>query len=180
MRYYYFVAALPAVSLTAPPPMRPDEYRAEARRLLDPSDADELDALMDGDGAAARGAPAARWRAANTQMRNACARIRASQLDVDAAPHLRPHAGYSNYIEQAVVEAYAKPEPLERELSLDRFRWALLDDWAREAPFGLEAALAYGLKLKLAERWARLTDGAGRARLLETVQRVRETFAART
>lgn len=178
MSFYYFVASLPAVSLMAPPPLRADEYRAEARRLLDPATVTELDSIMTGDGESARSALAGRWRAVNTQMRNACARTRASMLDVDAAPHLRPHAGFSNYIEQAVVEAYAKANPMERELSLDRFRWALLDEWAREAPFGLDAVLAYGLKVKLAERWARLSDEAGRARLTETIGRVREALAS--
>lgn len=179
MSFYYFVASLPAVSLSAPPPLSADAYLAEARRLLDPAAVTELEALLSGDGEAARSALAARWRAANTQLRNACARTRASLQDVESAPHLRDHAGFSNYIEQAVVEAYAKANPMERELSLDRFRWALLEEWSRESPFGLEAVLAYGLKIKLAERWARLSDEAGRARLNETVAQVREAFAQR-
>jgi len=42
----------------------------------------------------------------------------------------------------------------------------------------LDAVLAYALKLKLVERWAPLTEEAGRAALLDAVKRVREAGAA--
>lgn len=177
MTFYYLIASLPALSLGAPPPMTVAGLLEDVRRLADPVTADELAALVTGDGSSAYSALAARWRAAQTQLANALARTRAAQLDVDPAAHLRPHEGFSTYIEMAVLDAYAKPHPLERELSLDRFRWSLLDEWAREQPFGLEALLAYGLKLKLVERWAALTDEAGRTRLAETVKTVREALA---
>ncbi len=173
MSFYYFIASLPTVTLTAPPPWTPADFLAEARRLVDPETAAELEALTADDAAAATSALAARWRAAETQLRNALARSRAVRLDLDPAPFLRPHEGFSNYIEQAVVEAFAKPNPLERELSLDRFRWSLLEEWAREEPFGRNALLAYALKLKLSERWGRATDEDGRKRLADTVASVR-------
>ena len=170
MSFYYFVASLPALSLSAPPPLATEAFLADARRLLDGDAVRELEGVLAGGGASAL---AARWRAAETQLRNALARARAVRLDLDATPHLRAHEGFSNYIEQAVVEAFAKPNPLERELSLDRFRWSLLDEWSREEPFGLNAVLAYGLKLKLSSRWGVATDEDGRKCLDETVAAVR-------
>lgn len=175
MSFYYFVASLPMISLTAPPPLTTDAFMADARRLLDRETVAELEALMSGAWDRAGGAFAARWRDAETQLRNALARARAVQQELDPTPYLRPHAGFSVYVEQAVVEAYAKANPLERELSLDRFRWALLEEWARTNPFGRDAVLAYGMKLALAHRWAALSDEKGRARFEATVQAVRGT-----
>jgi hypothetical protein len=177
MSFYYFIASLPEVSLTAPPPWTTDEFLAEARRLVDPATAAELEAIVADGAPSARSELAARWRAAETQMRNALARSRAVRLDLDPSPYLRPHEGFSNYIEHAVIEAFAKPNPLERELSLDRFRWSLLEEWAREQPFGLNALLAYALKLKVSERWGRFGDEDGRRRLAETVAAVRAAYA---
>jgi hypothetical protein len=52
-------------------------------------------------------------------------------------------------------------DPLDRELALDRLRWTLLDELAVAAPFGLQAVLAYGLKLRLAEKWAAMDETEG-------------------
>lgn len=179
MSFYYFVASLPALALEAPAPMRLDEFRAEAARLLPADAVRELEAVLAGRAAQATSDFARRWFAQATQIRNAVAAVRAGRRGVEAAPHLRPHAGFSAYLDQAVAEAYGKPHPLERERALDRLRWEVLDELVRPEPFGLAAVLAYGLKLGLAERWTPLTDEAGRAALLDTVKRVREAGAAR-
>lgn len=179
MSYYYFIASLPALTLASPPPWTLDRFLEEARRLLDPAVVAEIEAIVEPGAARARSELAARWRAAETQLRNAIARSRAIRLEKDPAPYQRPHEGYSVYIEHAVVEAYAKPNPLERELSLDRFRWSLLEEWAREEPFGVNALLAYALKLRLSERWGRFTDDEGRARLEETVEAVRKSLGTK-
>ena len=51
-------------------------------------------------------------------------------------------------------------DPLERELALDRHRWALLDEMAAAPPFGVQAVFAYALKLRIVEKWAALSDEA--------------------
>jgi hypothetical protein len=171
--YYYFVASLPSLVLGSPPPLRMDDFRAHADRLLAPPDAARVRALLAGDTAAAGGGLPERWAATEGQLRNATARTRAARLEMDAAPFLQAHAGFSQAIEMAVLDAYAKPNPLERELHLDRFRWSLLDEFARGEPFGMAAVLAYALKLRLCERWAALSDEAGRTRLKDAVAAVR-------
>lgn len=180
MRFVYFVASLPTLTLMTPPPWSMERFLEEARRLLDPATVREIEALVADGAMHATSTLAARWRAAETQLRNALARTRAVRLDLDPTSHLRPHEGFSTYIEHAVVEAFAKPNPLERELSLDRFRWSLLEDWAREEPFGLNAVLAYALKLKLSERWGRFTDEDGRKRLAEAVAAVRANILSKS
>lgn len=174
MSYYYFVASLPALSLGAPPPLDRARFEADAARLLSPEDVLRLRTLADGEG---DDAFAARWRSMETQLRNAAARVRAARLGVDAAPHLRTHAGFSVHLEAAVTDAYAKPNPMDRELTLDRFRWQFLDEASRGDPFGFAAVQAYALKLRIAERWAALTDEAGAQRLQEAVAAVRKAAA---
>lgn len=173
MSYYYFVASLPALVLGAPPPWTSAQFESDAARLLPPDAAAQLRAMGEG-----RDVPGdafvARWRDHETQLRNAVARTRAARLGMDAAPHIRPHGGFSASLEMAVVDAYAKPNPLERELALDRCRWQFLDDAARPAPFGFPALQAYALKLRMAERWAAMTDEAGRRRLQDAVAAVRK------
>jgi hypothetical protein len=73
-------------------------------------------------------------------------------------------------VEKAVTDAFAKPNPLERELTLDRCRWQLADDLALRAAFGLSAVLAYAVKLQIAARWAGLKDEPGRQRVEELVR----------
>lgn len=177
MTYYYFVASLPALTLGMPAPMSLDAYQAQADRLLAPVDASRVRALLAGDVAASGEGLPARWFAAETQLRNAIARTRAARLGVDAASYQRVHAGFSQAIEMAVLDAYAKPNPLERELHLDRFRWSLLEDFSRGEPFGMAAVLAYAVKLRLCARWTASTDEAGRARLKESVAAVRAAVA---
>lgn len=178
MNFYYFVASLPALKLGEPAPMGLAEFRAEAARLLPPAAVAELGSLLGGDRAAVRSSMATRWFDAETQLRNAVATVRAARRGVEVGPHLRPHGGFSARLEQVVAEAYGKPNPLEREMALDGQRWSMADELARATPFGLEAVLAYGLKLQLVERWAALQDEAGRTALREAVQQVRDRARA--
>lgn len=172
MSFYYFVASLPALNLSAPPAMPFATFRAEVERLLPPSVGRELDALLEG--RSADSAFAQDWVDHEVQLRNAVVRTRAARRDEDAVPFLRPAHGFQLAVEQSVNEAYGKSNPLERELALDQVRWNAADELSRASAFGLEAVLAYGLKLKLAERWAGLTDQAGQTALLDAVKRVRE------
>ncbi len=177
MNFYYFVASLPPVSLTGAPALDMEVFLADARRLLDAGTVAKIESLLEGGFEGIPGASAERLRDAEVLLRNAIVRTRAAKADVDAAAFQKPARGFSQQVEQVVTEAFAKPNPLERELTLDRFRLALLDDWTRATPFGESAVLAYAMKLKMAHRWARLNDEAGRARLNATVTQVRAALA---
>ena len=74
----------------------------------------------------------------------------------------------------AVEEAYARPNPLEREQELDRHRWGRLDEMLLGHDFDLAAVMAYGLRLRIARRWQAMSDGAGRRRLDELVAKVEQ------
>jgi len=64
----------------------------------------------------------------------------------------------------------AMPHPLERERALDRIRWRMLDELALMPAFGVQAVYAYALKLRLLEKWQKLSDEHG----TETVAQIIE------
>lgn len=166
MPYYYFGASLPPLALGSPPPLALDAFREQCREQLGRRDRQALDDLLDGRPAHGRFARA--WQASETQLRNALARVRGSRLQRDAGPYLREHDGFDVYAEKAATEAFAQPTPLERERSLDRFRWQQLDELSRNETFSAAAILAYALKLQLAQRWATMDPETGSARM-ETI-----------
>ena len=77
-----------------------------------------------------------------------------------------------------VTDALARPTPLERTVELDRCRWHVAEDLARRDPFGISAVLAFAVKLRIAQRWAAMSDETGRARVEEEVRRNTEAPAA--
>ena len=163
MNYYYLAASLPALSLESAPPLSPEDFRRLCREQLAARDFAEMEDLLGFTAGARvpRGDFARAWSAAETRLRNAIVRVRAARLRRDAAPHLRPEEGIDPAADRAAADAYARATPAERELALDRQRWRMLDELAAFDPFSLRAVLAYALKLRIADRWARLDEGAG-------------------
>ncbi len=157
----YLAASLPALFFGDPPPYAPAEFRFHCQGVLDENELKALDAVLAGEpGPSAFGAE---WLAREMQLRNAVARIRASRRGGEARQAERSHAGFSVAMEQGVADAFTKPDPLAREMDLDRLRWRTAEELAQTAPFGLPAVLAFAVKLNIASRWAGLKDEAGRA-----------------
>jgi hypothetical protein len=167
VKHYYLAASLPTLILGDPIPLDFDAFRAACANLLDESEMAELTLMLEGRVGEATSDFAKSWRNVDTQLRNALARLRAGQRTIEARPYLRDHEGFDVSLEKAVTDAQTRPDPLECELFLDRYRWQRLDDLVRESPFGFAAILAYALKLRLVARWAGLTDEAGAQRLAE-------------
>ena len=163
MNYYYFAASLPALSPDAPPPFTAAAVLEACRQHLSAADAAEAARLLAGPGEPGISPFGRAWHDRETLLRNAVARIRAARLKTDAAPHLRPAAGYDAAAERAAADAFARPTPSEREKALDRFRWRTLDELAAGGLFSSAAVLAYGLRLRIVERWASLDKARGRA-----------------
>ncbi len=143
------------------------EFLNECRRLLHDDDLRQAQAALAEDYGEPAPAGAVRfvrdWRAWETQLRNAVARWRAARAGADLTGKLRDHTGFDCSLEKDVNDACARPNPLERELALDRLRWRWAEDAARTAPFGLPAVLGFALRLRIAARWASLQDEKGRA-----------------
>ncbi len=164
MPYYYFGSSLPELSMESPPPFSLAEFCNQCHQQLSARDRRALDDLLDSRPSRNRFVKA--WQARETQLRNALARIRGSRLQRSAESHLREHDGFDLYAERAADEAFSRPDPMQRERSLDRFRWTQVDELSRNETFTAAAILAYAVKLQLAERWAGMDTEAG----LETME----------
>ncbi len=165
MKYYYLVASLPPVALGDPPPWTPEDFLFHCQGPLSQEDWRELSLIVEDRAAEGESDFAAWWNALDTQMRNIQARFRAARLHIEARPFMRMHAGYDIAAAQAVTDAMTRTQPLERELALDRSRWNALDDRILGDRFGFEEVMAYALRLRLMERWARLSDEEGLQRV---------------
>ncbi len=175
--YNYLVASLPALSLDAPPPYTPDEFRFHCQGVLSEGDLAELDLLLAGQAAEGHAAFSRQWAAGDAQIRNTAARMRGAKLGVEAKPFLHSHPGYAVWLDKEVTDALAKPSPLVREMGLDAARWNFVEELALADPTGLPAVLAFAVKLMLVVRWAAMEEDAGRERLEELVSQLEENAA---
>lgn len=166
MGYEYLMASLPVIFFEDPPPFKAAEFRGQCEGQLSARDYAAMERILAGEPPAAPdGRFEQTWHARETQLRNETALIRAARRGVDVQASLREHADYDVGLRDAVVDAYERPNPLERERELDRARWRVLDEWSAVEPFGRSAVLAYAAKLRIALRWAARTPEAGRERL---------------
>ena len=160
MEYIYLVASLPGLELTTPPRLSSGELLAASAGLLRADHWEDLSAVL-GDRLEEVGAPEFRaFRDAETQLRNALARLRAARAGVIYDPRAHPHRDYDARCDEVAGRAMELEDPLARELLLDEHRWALLDEIAVPAPYGIHGVLAYGVKLRLAEKWTGQIDAA--------------------
>jgi hypothetical protein len=161
VEYVYLVASLPHLELDGAPPFTSSELLFSCGGVLRQDHWEDLRALVGGAPREVRSPEARRLVGAETQLRNALARIRAERSGVEYEARTHPHAGYDTRVEELAARALAVEDPLERELVLDRHRWALLDEAASRAAFGVRAVFAYALKLRIVEKWSALSDAAG-------------------
>ncbi len=160
--YYYLVASLPPLVLGTPAPFTPEEFRFNCQGVLSKPHLDELDAILAGNTRDSTEQFTMRWHDIDTEIRNVCARIRAGREGIDESPYTQSVTEYSVAVEHSVTDALSKANPMEQELALDRVRWRALEELGKENSFGLDAALAFALKLRIAMRWSKMTEEAGR------------------
>jgi hypothetical protein len=169
MNYYYLIASLPTLLPGRAPSFTEPEFLERCREQLTAPDFEMLSGFLATGAGTARNAFLREWRERETRLRNAVARARAGRRGLEAAPYLRPVAGFDVYTERAVDEAFARASPAEREADLDRHRWRTIEELAGFNLFGFDAVLAYALRRRLAERWSRLEAETGRRRVEDFV-----------
>ncbi len=156
MEYVYLVASLPALELTTAPRITSAELLASsagrpAAGSLGGSPRDLEDRPHD-----VRAPELAPYLDADTQLRNARGpSARGARRRRVRRAALHPADGFDARCAAVAARAMELDDPLERELVLDRLRWTLLDELAVSA--GRSASrrcFAYGLKLRLVEKWA--------------------------
>lgn len=166
MAYEYLGASLPLFFFGDPLPMSLAEFMARCAEHLSSRDLTTLTKLLEDRGDVDAAGFEGEWTARERQLRAAVAAARASRYGADPRAERRPHPGWDGMVERGVADAFAKANPLEREMELDRVRWRVLDELVPPGRFSAERIFAYGLKLRIAERWARMAEPEGR-RILE-------------
>jgi hypothetical protein len=165
MAYYSLVASLPHLRIGDEPPFSTEEYIDNCAQWVSEYEADILRHVLLQEPDIAPCPLCKAWNNIETQLRNAVAVLRAQKLGVDAKEYLQPHSGFSGEIEVMAREAFARNDPIETEEELDRARWKLADDLAGQNHFGFEKVLAYGIQLKIVERWNRMDVHTGKEKL---------------
>ena len=174
MKYYYLAASLPSLALGEDPPVSGAQFDELCREHLRPDHLQALEEMRNAFEQAPHHGVIREWAAGETCLRNAVVTHRATRLRRDADPYLREQAGVDLYTEKETNDAFARPNPLDREMALDRIRWRHADELAGYDPFDVRAILAYGIKLRLAERWAAMSDEEGSKKAEEIVNRTME------
>jgi len=169
MNYYFLAASLPSLSLEEEPPLSIEAFRITCGQHLSGRDNAVLNALLADKRQKSEPALACEWHNRETRIRNAVVAARAARLKAEAGPHLRPQAGISLFVENAVQDALSRPTPLTRDMALDHLRWREADEFAGHDPFALRAILSYAVKLRLAWRWAAMDKDAGIVKLNELI-----------
>jgi hypothetical protein len=162
MSLYFLAASLPMLSFEGEPPISLEDFRNRCSEHLSGRDQAVVEALLAENMTPSRNRFVSDWRDRETQLRNAIVKVRAQRKGLDAKPFTRPQEGFDSYIEKAVIDAFGRPNPLERERALDRFRWKQIEELAGFDPFTTNAILAYALQLQMVHRWAAQNPAAGR------------------
>jgi hypothetical protein len=165
MAYYSLVASLPHLKIGDEPPFSIEEYIANCAQWVTEHETRILEHILLNK---YQGIPCPickMWFDIETQLRNAVARHRGQKLGVDFKEYLQPHDGFSGQIEQSVTDAFTRTDPLEIEEELDRARWQLAEELIGPDPFSFEKVLAYGIQLRIVERWNRMDVHAGKEKL---------------
>lgn len=161
MEYVYLVASLPTLALTAAPRMSSDALLASSAGVLRADHLEDLRAIVEDRPQDVRASELKPYWDADTQLRDALARIRAARAGASYDVRSHPFGGFDARCVSAAERAWELDGPLERELLLDGLRWTLLGELAASPPFGFQAVLAYALKLRLAEKWAAMDEAEG-------------------
>ncbi len=165
MSYYSLVASLPNLKIGDEPPFLTADYIENCAQWVTPREVEILRRVLLNEADISMCALCTAWHNIETQIRNAIARHRGQKLGVDFKEYLQPHDNFSGQIEAQVADAFSSNDPIELEEQLDRIRWIMAEQLVGQDPFAFEKVLAYGIQLKIVERWNRMDVHVGKEKL---------------
>ncbi|MDF7808141.1 DUF2764 family protein [Pontiellaceae bacterium B12219] len=166
MAYYSLVASLPSLQIGDEPPFTTEEYVENASQWVTERESEILRKVLLQEPDIAPCPLCKLIYDVECQIRNAIARQRGQKLGVDFKEYLQPHDGFIGEVETFVKDAFAQTDPVELEQHLDRGRWNLAEQLVDgQNPFGFEKVLAYGIQLKIVERWNRMDVHVGKEKI---------------
>ena len=172
----YLMASLPMIELGDVPPLTMEEFRHRCIGVLDESELVALDALLAGEECDDEFVTA--YQAHEIQMKNVSGRLRASAWGPDVRFTERSFPGYDVTFAKMIQDAFAKSNPMEKEQDIDKARFWLVDCLAGVGEGTVKHVYAYAIKLKICERWARLSESAGDAAVLNVINANDPAYAA--
>ncbi len=165
MAYYSLVASLPTLQIGDEPSFSSEEYIGTCAQWVTEREVRILRNILLNEGNSKSCPHCRAWDNIETQLRNAALKQRAHRLGVDAKGYIHPHDGFSGTIEVLVTDAFTRNDPVELEQELDRARWQLAEELIGQDPFSFEKVLAYGIQLKIVERWNNMDVHRGKETL---------------
>ena len=169
MAYYSLVASLPTLKIGDEPPFSTEEYINNCAQWVTERETEILKRILQSSPDIAPCPLCLAWHNIETQIRNAVARQRAQKQGIDASEYIQPHDGFSGTIETLVADAFTRNDPIELEQELDRARWQLAEELIGQNLFGFEKLLAYGIQLKITERWHQMDPTLGKEKLEQII-----------
>ena len=162
MAYYSLVASLPSLQIRDESPFSTEAYIDNCAQWVTERETSILKAVLLNEPIVSPCSLCVAWNNIETQLRNAVARHRGQKLAVDFKEYIQPHDGFSGTIETLVTDAFTRGDPVELEQELDTARWSLAEELIGQDPFSFEKLLAYGIQLKIVERWNRMDVSVGK------------------
>ena len=170
MEYVYLVVSLPHLDVAGAPPFTSAALLFSCGGVLRQDHWEDLRAIVEERPQDVRAPEGRRLVDAETQLRNALARIRAQRAGAEYAARSRRRATFDARADEVAARAMAVEDPLAREMLLDRHRWAVLDQAAAQPAFGVQAVFAYAFKLRIVEKWTAMSDEGGLDVALQVVE----------
>ncbi len=162
----YIAASLPFLKFGDTPPFSLSELRNRCSSVMSEEELSAFDALVAGEPSDDPFVSA--YQAHEVQLKNVSGHARAAAWGSDVRFVERPFPGYDVTFAKMVSDAFSKSNPLEREQELDKARFWLVDSLTPEES-SMANLYAFAVKLKICERWSRISPEAGNAAVLKVI-----------
>lgn len=154
-QYYYLICSLPFIKLEEAPSINSGEFRRLCEEQVSAKDLQLLDAVSLvplKDNPFAADSSAFQWLALDKNLRKRMAVYRAGRKSENTTRAVPKGDDFSD-LDRGIQEAYAKPNPAEREKHLDSIRWQWLDELEFGHYFDVNKLFIYKLRLLIHEKW---------------------------
>lgn len=162
MAYYYLVASLVPLTLDSDVFHTPEDFFESCKHLLSHHDREDLERVVNGKPETAHHPFVQQWLRRENQLKNALVFARTARLSISPKQFLREPEEIHRSCASVAAEILSKQNPLEKERTLDAYRWQFLDELAANDYFGMSSVFSFILKLKLVIRWKSLNEEKGR------------------
>lgn len=140
----------------------PEDFFESCKHLLSFQDREDLERVVNGKPETVCHPFIQQWLWRENQLKNALVFARTARLHINPQQFLREPEEIGRNSASVAAEILSKQNPLEKERTLDAYRWQLLDELAASDYFGVSSLFSFILKLKLVMRWKSFNEEKGR------------------